>query len=134
MNDEQKRRTIFMYGIFRKDYGRVSDDNPHMSYIGPRRVQGYSVFVTEYGAPAYAMPKDGGHIQGDLYEIDEEYVLGYIDRVEQHPVWYKRTEVVTEQGEKCEMYVYQDGRGEPLNDIGPDWVMFVRARFARNGR
>lgn len=119
-------RLMFFYGIFKDERRAMSYDGEPWKKIGERRVEGYTLYArTDYGSIGYARPKEGAHVEGVLYEVPDRTVLGMIDSTEQHPKWYRRTEVVTSEGEKCEMYVLVQEAAEEKPDtyveIGPNW-------------
>lgn len=115
---------LFCYGIFR----RGDECDPDWQYLGPRTVPDHTIYQRVYnGTPngiAYARPRTGGSINGDLYEVPDRIVLTSIDRTEGHPTWYARTPVVTSEGERCQMYVLQENVEdyEGYVDAGSDWV------------
>lgn len=120
-------RRMFFYGIF-KDRGR---GGPDWVAHGARRVDGYTLYASRgWSRIGFARPKEGAHVEGALYDVPEHEVLTRIDRTEGHPYWYKRTEVVTSDGEPCEMYVLADHLAEEMPEeyfeLGPVWEFWNR--------
>lgn len=118
---------IFMYGIFRADeFGIRNAESRGWQHVGPRRIDGYTIFTNYGGGTAFARPKEGAYIEGTLWMVPLGQVVDYTDRVERHPHWYKRTAAVTTEGEQCELYVMQEpveNRGtHDCIDIGPQWT------------
>ena len=58
----------------------------------------------------FLVPGDGPAVRGELYDVDD-HMLGYLDRFEGHPNFYKRSPITVyiEDGSsmKVETYIYQ---------------------------
>jgi hypothetical protein len=112
---------IFAYGIFRADIMRRVPAG--WQHVRCTSVGGFTIYEHEDGGVAMARPKRDGTIEGDLWMVPLGDVIGYLDRVESHPHWYRRSPVLTSCGRMAEMYVMQ----EPVElwrdhvDIGALW-------------
>jgi gamma-glutamylcyclotransferase (GGCT)/AIG2-like uncharacterized protein YtfP len=113
------RIPFFAYGIFR----RGPDCDTDWEYVGPKTVEHYSIFQSGPNDIAFARPRTGGRINGDLYMVPERDMLLRIDRIEGHPDWYRREEVTTTTGETVHMYVQREcvEDNPRFFDNGPDW-------------
>lgn len=114
---------LFAYGIFRGGAERARWEG--WEYLGARAVPNYSLYVTlGYSGPAYAIPRPGGTVNGDLYRMTGRS-LWRLDAVERHPTWYRRRLVRTTDGQLCWIYGFDVIRPDTrpdLIEIGADWT------------
>jgi hypothetical protein len=114
-------KLLFTYGIFRHD--RMHEPPATWEHVGNKIVDGYTIYQFHGSGVAMARPREGAHIEGTLWRLPASDVFNWIDHVEGHPHWYKRTLVETRDGIACEMYVMQQQleHEKAYVDTGPVW-------------
>jgi gamma-glutamylcyclotransferase (GGCT)/AIG2-like uncharacterized protein YtfP len=117
---------LFVYGTLKAGHWNhhfIEDAAVH-SYTA--RVEGYSLYGV--GIP-YAVPEVGAEVQGEVYHFADPSgeVLARLDRLEGHPIHYRRTRVHAidsyGEGEDVWMYVRAGGAANLANAprIGSTW-------------
>jgi gamma-glutamylcyclotransferase (GGCT)/AIG2-like uncharacterized protein YtfP len=86
-------KPIFVYGILK---GRADAQ--------PARVQGYRLI--DMGSFPAAIPAKGGAIVGELIFVDDATIEEF-DRIEGHPDFYVRTDVIVETGDGDSVELHQ---------------------------
>ena len=104
---------VFVYGTLKKGFGN------HIllegsKFLGYAKTNPLFTMVSLGGFPAVIIDGETS-IQGEVYEVNEE-ALRSLDRLEGHPNWYKRIEVVTDLC-KAWMYCMHPGYVKPVNPI-----------------
>jgi gamma-glutamylcyclotransferase (GGCT)/AIG2-like uncharacterized protein YtfP len=88
-------------------------------YIGDAVIEGY--MLKGNGIP-YAIPNAEAKVKGEIWDIEEDAeCLDFLDELEGHPDWYRRTSAKTTDGQDVELYVYQHPKAEkdcPINAKG----------------
>lgn len=120
--DRSQGTLVFVYGTLRQGYGNH------------RLLEGARFLGVRHTAPTFTMIHLGGFpgvlatgqtsIIGEVYEVTDPEMLRRLDRLEGHPDWYRRTPIVTLEGDAVEIYIYpeNDGRSRtaPVVESG-DW-------------
>jgi len=83
---------IFVYGTLKRGFS-----NHHFlmgsRFIGSGRTVEKYAMHTEGGIPFVVESEQISHILGELYSVDGA-VLQSLDRLERHPTWYQRREIM----------------------------------------
>ena len=99
------KHNLFTYGTLKRGFS-----NGHLldgaEFLGPgMTLEKYSLYVS--GIPYVFKGESVSHIYGELYKVDK-LTLKIIDRLEGHPVWYRReeVEVITEKEVNVTAWLY----------------------------
>ena len=97
-------RNIFVYGTLKKGYGnhRVMQ-NAEGVFVQEDTLQGYDIYDLG-GIPGVI--EGEGEVTGEVFSVSDEG-LPYLDRLEGHPTFYKRSEATTLGGIPVEVYIIQ---------------------------
>jgi gamma-glutamylaminecyclotransferase len=83
--------------------------------VGPARTRAEFTFHDLGGCPGLVSESpselDRQHVVGELYDVDAQ-TLADLDRLEGHPRFYRRTEIVLDDGSKAETYILPARYGE----------------------
>lgn len=124
---------VFVYGTLKsggrlhtilREFGveKVSDGTlmGHTLYlVGTDEVRGFPAMV----------PSPGDQVEGEVWTSTPQ-LIRYLDQVEGHPSWYRRTPVVLEDGTETVAYIWQgvlQHWGQPLQPLGS---VFDTSRWA----
>jgi len=101
---------VFVYGTLKKGGWNHSFMDGSRCIGNGSLGKDYSLFVDSLPKVVHAPSQDG--VDGELYEVNLE-TLKKLDRLEGHPLFYKRelVEIFLEDGstEEAYMYIYQGG-------------------------
>lgn len=130
---------VFVYGTLRAGHGNHERLLRTAQCLDPHAVTqpGYRM-ATAGGFPmVHRLPLGewgaANVVQGEVYEVDDA-TLAALDRLEGHPRWYQRTEVILGNGMTAFIYLNEQGRDLPTVE-GGDWNVYSAARdAARYGR
>jgi len=117
-------QTVFVYGTLRRG-GAHHHLLADCRGLGPARTR-HAYCLVVYGIPFVRSSPLQSPIQGEVYVVDDR-TLALLDRLEKHPVRYRRRQVpvITAAGEELMAWLYfADGEtGEPVpdGDYGP-WL------------
>lgn len=107
-------KKLFIYGTLKAGWAQKKDV-----------ILGDYAMMISCGIPAI-FPAEGYNVVGNIQEYESEVVYKHLDKVEQHPHWYKRTGVIVD-GELVETYVGLwilrdsiDGRARWAPEISPN--------------
>src|SRR5512134_770258 len=96
---------VFVYGTLMRGFA-------NHSYLQNAAFLGTALTVDRYALYADIIPfvirqEPVSRIIGEVYEIDE-FTLGELDRLERHPFWYRRDQVMVELsgGERLQSWLY----------------------------
>lgn len=95
---------IFVYGTLKRgqgNHGRLAN----AVYLGKARtVKNFTMYVDVL--PYLYREEDGPGVIGEIYEVDDD-TLETIDRLEGHPILYKREKIKLDDGKEVFAYIYQ---------------------------
>jgi gamma-glutamylcyclotransferase (GGCT)/AIG2-like uncharacterized protein YtfP len=114
---------MFFYGVFKQG---SAGERPGMKYIGRQHLDGWTLHGSGV-AHAHVTDEPGAYVEGDVYDVPEDAVEGFFDRVEghPHPGGYRRVGAVTREGDRVNVYMgSESSKRYPV--IGPRWE---RERF-----
>lgn len=80
---------VFVYGTLKSGWGNHDSYMADAKFIKDVALKGVSIHTDEATRLPFAMKNKKGRIQGEIYEVDDQ-TLKMLDRLESHPVWYKR--------------------------------------------
>ncbi|MBN2430574.1 MAG: gamma-glutamylcyclotransferase [Acidobacteria bacterium] len=108
---------VFVYGTLRR-----GGEHHHLLAgcpgLGPARTRHAYCMVVD-GIPFVRSSPPVSPIQGEMYRVDDEK-LDLLDRLERHPVWYRRRQVpvVTATGREIMAWLYfaDEETGEQVPD------------------
>ena len=99
---------VFVYGTLRKGFGNHSVMARHEhKFIGQGKTD--DIFrLTASGIPYVSKNNPVSQVVGEMYEVSKEVLEGPMDRLEGHPVFYKRekTPITLDDGTKSEAWLY----------------------------
>lgn len=102
-------------------YGSLMRGQPNHHYMDGATYLGDGITLPEYamvsmgGFPAVYANGDTA-IMGEVYQVPDK-VLDRMDRLEGHPIWYKRTPIKLVNRSKAEMYIMQSNNRERYSPI-----------------
>lgn len=113
------KHLVFVYGSLKKGFGN-QDFMESARFITETTTTGkhYKMISFGYFPGVLSTTKDGYHIRGELYEVDDD-LLAYLDKLEDNGMFYKRTETDFASGERAWMYclLYVPGNTKESNRI-----------------
>lgn len=116
---------VAVYGSLRKGF------NNHTllkdcEQVGVTKLQGFKMHSLSAYPAVYHSQDDNAIITVEVYEVSDSVLERDLDRLEGHPVFYKREEVDTEFG-KAWVYVMVSDRyrNNPIVEDG-DWFKFKK--------
>jgi gamma-glutamylaminecyclotransferase len=100
---------VFVYGTLKRG-GRwhfLLAESPCTRFLGQGKTRDRLPMIAQ-GVPfLFNAPGKGCRVKGEVFEVDDE-TLAALDRLEQHPHWYRRelTGIELAQGEVVRVWVY----------------------------
>ena len=118
---------IFVYGTLRKgarafDFYLAGDDTKH---VGQTTIRGDLYDMGWYPGIINAGVPEAGTVVGDVFEVTQE-TLASLDSYEGYPYLYRRDEIMTDDGQIVQTYVFNDAEvaaARPLVPLG-DWLNY----------
>lgn len=121
---------VFVYGSLRRNgflnTQHFADD--HFVRVA-KTDHGFSLHDITGGAfPAMVSTNQPYQVVGEVYDVDDK-MIAHLDRVEGHPNFYCRTEILLEDGESVFAYLLDQHREAYCSDnnlvVDGDWYPFI---------
>ena len=125
--DFHKNKCIFVYGTLQKDEG-----NHHYildSKFISKATTKHKYLLTASGIPFVDKREALTTVKGEVYELSSVGELANVDRLESHPIWYKREiiTVIDSNGNELEAWIYfNKDRGKHTIEDG-DYIKYYKS-------
>lgn len=112
---------LFVYGSLR--HGEASDLSlkPGCSFVGEDSIFGELYSVGWYPGVKLVDDIEGSLVHGDVFRLDDEALISWLDSYEGYPDLFSRQKVLTVSGDVAWIYTYQHGVDSNKRVISGDW-------------
>ena len=110
---------LFVYGSLKQGFG-LNDCLWYSEFCGEREIGKGYVLLKGSGFPFLVEREDGLGCKGELYIVND-FTLDIIDRIEGHPHFYKRKNIILTDGTKAQTYIHPDNWNMENREVIEVW-------------